>query len=212
MERGKFIVFEGVGGSGKTTQIGLAGDFLRKSGFDVLTTREPGGIESAEKIRKLIFSLRDKKLIGPEGQMVLFFAARFLWVNDVVRPALNQGKIVLTDRCHTSTAAYQGFAEGGNLSQIEEISKVVMGDTLPDAVVLLDISSDVAQERRMLDKGGDPFDKEGKGYLERLVLGYRRMASESWGNLRWYKVDGEGTIEEVSQSVAEVLREILEIK
>ena len=117
MGRGKFIVFEGVGGSGKTTQIELAKDFLEKKGLKVLTTREPGGVEASEKIRELIFALRDKNLVGPEGQVVLFFAARYLWLNSLVKPVLTNGINVLTDRAYTSTAAYQGFAEGGDLDQ-----------------------------------------------------------------------------------------------
>ncbi len=144
--------------------------------------------------------------------MVLFFAARYLWIEEVVKPALREGKIVLTDRCHTSTAAYQGYAEGGSLEQIEGISKVVMGDTLPDAVILLDVSPEVSMKRRQEDKGGDPFDKEGEDYLKRLVAGYRKMAREGWGNLRWYVVNGEGGIGEVSAGIKEILEKILDEK
>lgn len=98
MERGRFIVFEGIGGSGKGTQIEIAGKLLENKGFKVITTREPGGIEPAEKIRQLIFDLRGKDLIGAEGQMALFFAARKLWVDGVVGPNLEKGINVLTDR------------------------------------------------------------------------------------------------------------------
>lgn len=205
----RFIVFEGVGGSGKTTQISLAAEFLESEGYEVVVTREPGGVEPAEKIRELIFALKDNKLIGPEGQMVLFFAARKLWIEEVVRPALENGKVVLTDRCHTSTAAYQGFAEGGDLERIKAISEIVMGDTLPNAVIFLDVSPDIAIERKIGDES-DPFDKEGRDYFERLIVGYRRMAQESWGGLKWYTVNGEGSIEEVSERVKLVLEDILE--
>lgn len=212
MERGKFIVFEGVGGSGKTTQIEIISSWLRERGYSVVTTREPGGIDSAEKIRDLIFRLRGQKLIGPEGQMVLFFAARYLWLEEVVKPALELGKIVLTDRCHTSTAAYQGYAEGGDLTQIEGVSKVVMGEILPDAVILLDVSPRVSVERRQKNLGGDPFDREGIDYVEKLVAAYRKMAKEKWENLRWCVVDGEGSVEEVTGGLKAVLKEILDEK
>jgi len=210
-ERGKFIVFEGVGGSGKTTQIELAKDFLEKKGLKVLTTREPGGVEASEKIRELIFALRDKNLIGPEGQVVLFFAARYLWLNSLVKPALTNGINVLTDRAHTSTAAYQGFAEGGDLNRILAVSEVVMEGAKPDAVVFLNISPETSIKRRAAETNGDPFDKQGEGYLRRLIAGYRRMAQESWGDLKWYMVNGEGTIEEVQSRVSEVLSRIFEV-
>ena len=210
MGRGKFIVFEGVGGSGKTTQIELAKDFLEKKGLKVLTTREPGGVEASEKIRELIFALRDKNLIGPEGQMVLFFAARYLWLNSLVKPALTNGINVLTDRAHTSTAAYQGFAEGGDLDQILKVSEVVMEGVKPDAVILLDISPETSIKRRAAETNGDPFDKQNEDYFRRLIAGYREMAQVGWGGLKWYMVNGEGTIEEVQARISEVLTQIFE--
>ncbi len=212
MKRGKFIVFEGVGGSGKSTQIEIISSWLKEKGYKVVTTREPGGIRSAEKIRELIFKLRQKQLIGPEGQIALFSVARYLWVEEFVRPALKAGKIVLTDRCHTSTAAYQGYAEGGSLKQIEDISKAVMEDAYPDAVILLDVSAEVSMRRRQQDLDDDPFDKEGVAYFERLVSGYRRMARGGWGGLKWFVVDGEKSIDEVAASIKEILEEILDEK
>ena len=210
MGRGKFIVFEGVGGSGKTTQIELAKDFLEKKGLKVLTTREPGGVEASEKIRELIFALRDKNLVGPEGQVVLFFAARYLWLNSLVKLALTNGINVLTDRAHTSTAAYQGFAEGGDLDQILKVSEVVMEGVKPDAVILLDISPETSIKRRAAETNGDPFDKQNEDYFRRLIAGYREMAQEGWGDLKWYMVNGEGTIEEVQARISEVLTQIFE--
>ena len=209
--RGKFIVFEGIGGSGKTTQIELAKNFLEERGLKVLATREPGGVEASEKIRELIFALRERNLIGPEGQMVLFFAARYLWLNSLVKLALANGINVLTDRAHTSTAAYQGFAEGGDLNQILAVSEVVMEGAKPDAVIFLDISQETSIKRRKAETNGDPFDKQGENYLRRLVAGYRKMAKDGWGDLRWYTVDGEGTVEEVQGRVSEALRQIFSL-
>ena len=210
--RGKFIVFEGIGGSGKGTQIELARNLLVKNGLSAIFTREPGGLPPSEDIRKLIFDLRDRKLIGPEGQMVLFFAARKLWINGVVAPNLDKGMNVLTDRCHTSTGAYQGYAEGGDHKQIMEMADVVMGAYKPDAVILLDISKEISMERRGKNVNGDPFDKEAPEYFDRLIAGYREMAKTGWGGLKWYVVDGESSVEEVSESVTKVLEEIFEKK
>lgn len=209
LERGKFVVFEGPGGCGKGTQIQIAERLLTSNGLSVVTTREPGGTEGAEKIRQLIFDLREKKLIGPEEQMVLFFAARKLWVEQLVRPSLKSGKNVLADRCYTSTGAYQGYAEGGDLDRILEISDIVMRGIKPDAIILLDVSAETSMSRRN-DPNGDPFDKETISYFERVVAGYREMAHSGWGGLNWYRIDGEPSVEEVSISVKKVLEDIFQ--
>lgn len=209
-ERGKFVVFEGIGGSGKGTQIELAKDLLQKNNLISVYTREPGGLAPAEKIRELIFNLRDKKLIGPEGQMVLFFAARKLWVEEVVAPNIDNGINVFTDRCHTSTGAYQGYAEGGNQKQILEIADEVMGKYKPDAVIFIDISKETSAERRGKNVNGDPFDKESSEYFDRLIAGYREMADTGWGNLNWYKVNGEKSPQSVSESIAKVLEGVFD--
>ena len=211
MKKGRFIVIEGVGGSGKTTQVDYAHRLLRRNRIKVIKTREPGGIYAAEEIRKLIFNLRNEKLIGAEGQMVLFFAARKLWINNLVQPGINKGINVLTDRCHTSTNAYQGYAEGGDRKKILKISNIVMGKCKPDAVILLDISPRTALIRRQ-DKEGDPFDKEGIKYLQNLVSGYRKMAKGGWGGLKWYVVNGEPEIEIVNKEVKKVFEKIFRRK
>ncbi len=211
MERGKFIVFEGVGGSGKTTQIKHAKEYLQEKGIRLLVTREPGGVESAEKIRELIFNLKEKNLIGPEGQVALFFAARKLWLDEVVTPNISEGVSILTDRSHTSTAAYQGYAEGGDMNQIIEISKVVMDEHLPDAVILLDVNAQCAIQRKSKEqKDNDPFDKEGIEYMQKLVNAYREMARDNWGGLDWFVVDGEVSVKQVSQEISRILDKIFE--
>jgi dTMP kinase len=211
-ERGKFVVLEGAGGSGKGVQIEVAKSLLSNNGLKVISTREPGGVESSEEIRKLIFELRDQKLIGAEGQMVLFFAARMFWVQHKVKPALYRGYNVLTDRCHTSTGAYQGYAEGGDQNQILRIADVVLGTCKPDAVILLDISRETSVKRRGGDTQGDPFDKETPEYFDRLIAGYREMAKTGWGGLNWFVVDAEPKLDVVSESVAKVLEDIFEKK
>ena len=211
-QKGKFIVFEGVGGSGKGTQIELAKNILEVNGLKAVYTREPGGVVPSEEIRKFIFNLRDKKLIGAEGQMVLFFTARKFWLDALVKPSLDSGMNVLTDRCHTSTGAYQGYAEGGNQRQILEIANEVLGSYKPDAVILLDISRETSMKRRGKDVNGDPFDKETSEYFDRLVAGYREMAKTNWGGLQWYIVDGEKNPLAVSESIAQVLENVFEKK
>lgn len=211
-QRGKFIVMEGIGGAGKSDQISKATALLEKNGLKTIYTREPGGLEPAEKIRGLIFKLKDAQLIGPEGQMVLFFAARHLWVDEVVAPNIDLGINVLTDRCHTSTGAYQGYAEGGDQETILKVADIVLGKYKPDAVILLDISKETSFKRRGKDVNGDPFDKESPEYFERLVAGYREMAATGWGGLSWYVVDAEPKPQVVSESITKVLEEIFHKK
>lgn len=210
-KKAKFIVFEGVGGCGKGTQVELAKRLLKKNRIKVVTTWEPGGINSSEVIRRLIFDLRGQKLIGPEGQMVLFFAARKFWVDKVVAPSLKKGINVIADRSYTATGAYQGFGEGGDQKIILKISDVVMGKTKPDAVILLDVSAETSMKRRV-DTKGDPFDKEDKKYFQKIVNGYREMAKKRWGGLKWYVVDGEPSVKEVSESVVKVFEKIFSRK
>jgi dTMP kinase len=211
-ERGLFPVFEGVGGCGKGTQIEIAENLLLKNGFNVISTREPGGIGESEKIRKLIFKLKEKGLIGAEGQMVMFFTARMFWVDGIVAPNIDNGVNVLGDRCYASTGAYQGYAEGGDQRKILEIADEIMGKHKPDAIILLDISGETSRKRRGKDVNGDPFDRETPEYLEKLVAGYREMAKTGWGGLNWFVVDGEPMPEVVSESVAKVLEDIFETK
>jgi len=210
IERGKFVVFEGIGGSGKSTQIEIAEKFLKDNGLEVISTREPGGVAPAEIIRNLIFKLREQKFIGPEGQMALFFAARKLWMDGLVIPNLEKGINVLTDRCHTSTGAYQGYAEGGDMEKILRTSDFVLGKYKPDAVIFLDVSKEVSLERLKVSRDGDPFDRHSEEYFDRLIAGYRTMAKEGWGGLKWYVVNGELEVKVVSESVAEVLEEIFD--
>src|SRR3990167_3619741 len=142
-ENGKFIVFEGPGAAGKGTQISFAKDLLSRNGFEVLTTREPGGTSAGEEIRQLIFKLRGEHLITPGEQMVLFFAARKLLVQEIIKPNRKLGKVILGDRFDPSTGAYQGYAEGGDMKKIEGLIRVGLDGFKPDAVVLLDVSAKV---------------------------------------------------------------------
>lgn len=211
-ENGKFIVFEGPGAAGKGTQINFAKDLLSRNGFGVVTTREPGGTSAGEEIRQLIFKLRGEHLITSGEQMVLFFAARKLLVQEIIKPNQGLGKVILGDRFYPSTGAYQGYGEGGDLKKIEDLIRVGLEGFKPDAVVLLDVSAKVAIARLKKEGNDDPFDRANIEYFERVVAGYREMAGTAWGDLRWYVINGERGIAEVSQSVKGVLENILETK
>jgi dTMP kinase len=209
-ERGEFLIFEGVGKSGKTTQQELATNYLNIRGIKTISTREPGGLEPAEQIRKLIFELRRKNLVNADHQMAPFFAARHLWVKNIVAPAIDSGLGVNSDRSYPATGAYQGYAEGGDLKKIEEIAKVIMGRYMPDGIILVDISPETAMSRKNSDD--DPFDNQDIHYFRRVIEGYREMAKVNWSGVRWYVISGEPPIETVFENVKDVLAEIFKKK
>lgn len=208
-ERGKFFVFEGVGGSGKTSQLNLAGEFLNASGHQTIITREPGGIEQAEQIRELIFKLRRGELINADHQLALFFAAREIWKQAIVVPNVDNGIHVVSDRSFPATGAYQGYGEGGDIKQIEKISKAVMGEYMPNAIILLNLSVETAMQRNSKNKDGDPFDDNDKDYFARIINGYSEMAQSNWAGVDWYVVDAEKSIEEVHSDIKEVLINVI---
>ncbi len=208
----KFVVFEGVGGSGKTSQLPIASGYLLEKTVPHIVTREPGGVESAEHIRELIFKLKGKGVINADHQMALFFAARSLWVQNLVAPNLSDGKSVLSDRSYAATAAYQGYGEGGDPSVIEVIAREVMGEYMPNAIILLDISAETSHMRNANHKDGDPFDDEEIEYTRRVVDGYRGMAERNWSGVPWYKIDAEASIDDVSKQVSIVLNDVFGIK
>lgn len=205
----KFVVVEGVGCAGKTTQITEALNYLRDCGHPCIETREPGGVEESEAIRNLIFKLKGKGLINADQQIAMFFTARYFWINKRVIPMLDCGISVISDRSFFSTAAYQGFAEGADLGNIKAIAGEVMGNCMPSAVVLIDVSVEVAMERnRKKDGNNDPFDGQKEGYFAEVIDGYRKMAQVHWAGIPWYVVDGEKPIDDVTKNIKLALDDI----
>lgn len=212
-ERGKFIVFEGILGAGKTTQARLAKDYLISLGRKANYTREPGGVTSGEVIRQLIFKLRGENIINADHQVALFFAARDFWVREFVAANIEVGFDVVSDRTYPSTAAYQGYAEGADLKRIERMTEVIMGKYKPDGIILLDISVEEGVKRNSNSNNDedDPFDSLGVQYFEKVATGYREMAKTNWSNVPWYVVNGEKPKDDVARDVQVVLRGILGI-
>lgn len=208
-ERGKFVVFEGVGGSGKTEQISRSAEYLRSLGREVTVTREPGGVESAEWLREFVFKLKSEKLANADHQLALFMASRYILQNGLIIPNLEQGVDIIKDRGNGSTGAYQGYAEGGDLDVIEQMARTVMGEYKPNAIFLLDVSVETSMARNSKNKDGDPFDDEGKEYFSRVIEGYREMASNNWSGVPWYIIDAEQSIEEVQGNVQDILKEVI---
>lgn len=155
---GRFITFEGGEGAGKSTQIRRLADRLAERGVEVVVTREPGGTPTAEAIRTMLLSGRAKTL-GPDGEAVLFAAARADHVDRVIRPALRAGRWVLSDRFIDSTRVYQGSGDGADATMLDALDRLAVGRTRPDLTVILDVPVEIGLGRaakRGAARGDEP--------------------------------------------------------
>jgi dTMP kinase len=196
-----FITFEGVDGSGKSTQVRLLAEQLRSEGRQVLETREPGGTAVGEKIRDLI--LGDRSL-APWAEALLFAGARAQLVDEVIRPALARGDDVLSDRYIDSSLAYQGLARGLGVERVLELNLAATGHLLPDRTFLIQVSLDQAARQR----GNDPdrIEQEGDEFVERVDGAYRDLAGIF--AQRIVTVDGSQPASEVAKLIREHLRDL----
>ncbi len=191
MSRGRLVAFEGGEGAGKSTQAArLAAD------LGAVLTREPGATEAGRRIRSIIL---DPALAGLDvrAEALLLLADRAQHVAEVVRPALERGLDVVTDRFCGSTLAYQGWGRGLDAGELARLSAWATGGLEPDLVVLLDVAPAVAATR--LDRPPDRMELAGDGFHRRVAEGYRALASAS--PRRWVVVDGAGTVEAVAARV-----------
>ncbi|HSM05556.1 MAG TPA: dTMP kinase [Longimicrobiales bacterium] len=194
MDAARFIVLEGVEGSGKSTQIRLLDAWLDSLGIEHVMTREPGGTRVGEEIRSVLLH-GDHESMPAETELLLMLAARAAFVREVVRPALETGRTVLADRFDLSTFAYQGYGRGLDLQQVRTLNRFATGGLVPDLVLVLDLPA--AEGRRRQAREGktlDRIERAGEGFLERVREGYRELA-DSEGNARM--VDARGTPEDV---------------
>lgn len=183
-QQGLFISFEGGEGSGKTTQINKLAEKLTAKKLKVITTREPGGTVEAEKIRELIVQ-RDGGEWTPLAECLLLYAARVMHVEQIIRPALEKGKVVISDRFSDSTMAYQGYGRGLPLDKIKALDKLVLNDFKPDLTFILDIDAEkglsrssrrLAAESLHIKQSEDRFENLDLDFHKRLRKGYLEIA------------------------------------
>ena len=167
-----FISFEGVDGSGKTTQVALLADWLRGEGRDVVATREPGGTPAGERIRELLLEGGE---IAPWTEAALFAAARAQLVDEVIRPALARGADVICDRYIDSSLAYQGIARGLGVERVLELNLLATSGLLPDRTFFLAISPEDTTGRK--DAEPDRIEREGDEFAAIVDQGYRELAA-----------------------------------
>ena len=189
--RGLFVTFEGIDRSGKTTQAGLLVDALGESGLGV---REPGGTPAGERLRDL---LKDAEIdLAPETEALLFAAARSELVANVILPALDSGKVVVSDRFLDSSLAYQGGARGLGIDDVERVNAFATRGLKPDLTFLLDLSTEEAGARA---GESDRFEDEGSGLQEAVGWAYEQLIEGDPG--RWRRIDATRTPKEVHADV-----------
>jgi dTMP kinase len=174
-----FITFEGIEGCGKSTQLVRLAEALRRHGWRVTVTREPGGTRAGERIRGLLVDASTPAL-DPFAELLLYLADRTQHVREIIIPALADGQVVLCDRFSDSTIAYQGYGRGGDLSLIRRLDETARGGCRPDLTFLLDcpVALGLERARRRAGEAGrqDPLEREPEAFHERVQAGFTALA------------------------------------
>lgn len=202
-----FITLEGPEGSGKSHQISGLADFVRERGYEVLTTREPGGTAIGDQVRQVIMNMKNTEM-DPRTEVLLFCSARAQLVDQVIRPALSRNVVVLSDRYGDSTLAYQGYGHGLDLAALRLVLGFATGGLKPDLTLLLDV--DVVEGlRRRRQSGGEwnRLDAYEVQFHQRVRNGYHELASSE--PERWRVIDANASPEMVQSSIRQVVGQML---
>ena len=202
--KGKFITFEGSEGSGKSTQIDLAQQYLESKGKDVLFLREPGSVEISERIRGILLDTNTTDM-SDECETLLYMAARAQLVKEVIIPALNNGKVILCDRFLDSTVAYQGYGNGVDIEMIKNIGKFVTQGFELDLTFLFDL--DVKEGFARINRPKDRIEQRSIDYHNRVRKGYLEIANNEPDRVKL--IDAEKSKDEIQSIVQERIDQLL---
>jgi len=213
--KGIFITFEGTEGGGKSTQIQLLADRLRKLGRTVRVLREPGGTPIGEEIRHTLKHSEANRAMTAEAELLLMNASRAQLVREVIRPALAAGEIVLCDRFYDSTAAYQGYGRQLDLAKVRAVIDFAVENTRPTLTLLLEVPPDVSETRRLARRSGpekneparDRMEEADRAFFERVHHGFRDIAAAE--PKRVLVIDGTQGIEQVSAQIWKTVEPLL---
>lgn len=202
-----FITFEGIDGCGKTTQIRFLQDYLLSKGFGVVVLREPGGTDFSEQIREILLNSRNQ--VVSRAELMLFEAARAQLVDTVIRPALEEGKIVICDRFYDSTTAYQAFGRGLPLDEVLFCNKFATDGLTPDLTIYLKITLEESKKRTSRSIF-DRIEKSGDLFFSKVLEGYDYIARTEPN--RFITIDASGSRQETCKKVRLIVDNFLESK
>ncbi|WP_372739556.1 dTMP kinase [Neptunomonas sp.] len=208
VNKGCFITIEGTEGVGKSTNVEFIRQYLADKGIDLRLTREPGGTPLAEEIRELLLQPREE-VVCDDAEILLVFAARAQHVDQVIKPTLEKGGWVLSDRFTDATFAYQGAGRGISWNRIQQLEQYVLGDLRPDLTILLDIPVEEGMARVMQRGEPDRFEREKLDFFDKVRQGYHhRLRAEPD---RFALIDASQSLQGVQQQIAAALAEKLDI-
>ena len=198
-----FITFEGLDGSGKTTQLRLLVDYLQELGREVVVTREPGGTSIGDQVRDILHDVANTEM-SPEAEILLYSASRAQLVNELIRPSLAAGKVVICDRYFDSTYAYQGYGRGLDLQMLRTVTQLATGGLTADVTLFFDLDIKRGLARRVA--GGDEMnrmDQQKADFYGRVYRGYQALMAMEPD--RWQVVDADRPVEVIQADVRRML-------
>jgi dTMP kinase len=204
--KGRFISFEGIEGTGKSTQAKLLQQRLLGAGHEVILTEEPGGTLISLRIREVLLSV-DHTNMKPVTELLLYNAARAQHIEEVILPALNRGAVVITDRFTDSTFAYQGYGRGINMDLLESIDGIATNGLRPDITILLDIDVETGLKRNRRINKTDRLELEDVEFHQRVRKGYQELAAKEPERIK--SLDASGGIEELSDVIARIISDFI---
>jgi len=201
------VTFEGIEGSGKTTQVELLCKYLQEKGYQVIRTREPGGTALGEALRKVLLQ-KDLHLL-PLSELLIFMAVRSQHMEEVITPALARGAVVVCDRFVDATYAYQGYGRGVDLGIIATLNRLVTKGVTPNLTILLDCEVDVGPARKLVHNPRlDRFEQEEAAFHEQVKRGYLKLVEED--EKRFYVINGKRDIEATHIAIRDRVERLLE--
>lgn len=206
MEKGIFITFEGIEASGKSTQAKMLYEYLKEKGYNVTLTREPGGTNLGKKIRDILLSHTEE--IFPEiAEILLYEADRNIHIHNIIKPNLNKGGIVISDRFYDSTTSYQHFGRGISIDIVNFLNELASEKIVPDITFLLDVDVEIAFERL---KEMDRMESQGIDFHKRVREGFLKLAKDNPD--RFVVIDATKPISDIFDSIRNVLWERFNIR
>ena len=203
MKKGLFITFEGADGSGKTTQLNNIKNFLEEKGFDVVVTREPGALDLGQKIRNIL--LHYDGVVADRCEIFLFLADRAQHVETFIKPAIDEGKIVLCDRHTDSTIAYQGYGREQDVQLLKKLNEIAVNGLKPDLTMLFDVSTETAQERVGSEK--DRMESIGIEFHRKVRNGYLELLKENPDRIKL--INANNSIETVFEDAKNIIIDLI---